>query len=83
MKVDRTKKEEISRRQFLKSSITALSLTALTAGLQAKAYAAGKWAIKIGLIGCGGRGTGAALDALRAITEVIYPTYTYHTEDAA
>lgn len=83
MKVDRTKKEEISRRQFLKSSATAVSLTALTAGLQAKAYAAGTGAIKIGLIGCGGRGTGAALDALRAATEVIYPTDTYHTEDAA
>ncbi len=83
MKVDRTKKEEISRRQFLKSSATAVSLTALTASLQAKAYAAGTGAIKIGLIGCGGRGTGAALDALRAATEVIYPTDTYHTEDAA
>ena len=83
MKVDRTKKEEISRRQFLKSSATAVSLTALTAGLQAKAYAAGTGAIKIGLIGCGGRGTGAALDALQAATEVIYPTDTYHTEDAA
>lgn len=83
MKVDRTKKEEISRRQFLKSSATAVSLTALTAGLQAKAYATGTGAIKIGLIGCGGRGTGAALDTLRAATEVIYPTDTYHTEDAA
>jgi anaerobic selenocysteine-containing dehydrogenase len=41
MKVDRTKKEEITRRQFIKSSATAVSLTALTAGLQAKAYAAG------------------------------------------
>jgi predicted dehydrogenase len=83
MKVDRTKKEEISRRRFLKHSATAASMAALVAGLQAKAYTAGSDAIKIGLIGCGGRGTGAALDALLAATEVIYPTDTYHTENAA
>jgi len=39
--------------------------------------------IKIGLIGCGGRGTGAVLDALGAATKVIYPSEGYHTEDAA
>ncbi len=82
MKVDRTKKARISRRQFIKHSATVASMAALTAGLQAKTYAAGTGAIKIGLIGCGGRGTGAALDALRAATKVIYPTDTYHTEDA-
>ena len=35
----------------------------------------------IGLIGCGGRGTGAVLDAVGAATEVIYPQEGYHTED--
>lgn len=39
--------------------------------------------IKIGLIGCGGRGTGAAFDALGAATKVIYPQEGYHTEDVA
>ena len=39
--------------------------------------------IKIGLIGCGGRGTGATLDALGAATKVIYPSEGYHTEDVA
>lgn len=39
--------------------------------------------IRIGLIGCGGRGTGAALDALGAATNVIYPKAGYHTEDVA
>lgn len=39
--------------------------------------------IKIGVIGCGGRGTGAALDALGAATNVIYPKAGYHTEDVA
>ncbi|MGD8499726.1 MAG: Gfo/Idh/MocA family oxidoreductase [Phycisphaerales bacterium] len=64
--VDIPKTEVISRRQFLKSSATAASLTALSAGIQAKAYAAGTEAMKIGLIGCGGRGTGAAVQALNA-----------------
>jgi predicted dehydrogenase len=40
-------------------------------------------AIRIGVIGCGGRGTGAALDALGAATEVRYPTTGYHTENPA
>jgi myo-inositol 2-dehydrogenase/D-chiro-inositol 1-dehydrogenase len=39
--------------------------------------------IKIGVVGCGGRGTGAALDALGAATKVIYPQSGYHTEDVA
>jgi predicted dehydrogenase len=39
--------------------------------------------IKVGVIGCGGRGTGAALDVMRAATKIIYPLDTYHTEDAA
>jgi predicted dehydrogenase len=39
--------------------------------------------IKIGLIGCGGRGTGAVLDAVGAATNVIYPQSGYHTEDVA
>lgn len=39
--------------------------------------------IVIGIIGCGGRGTGAALDAVHAETKVIYPLEGYHTENAA
>lgn len=58
-----------SRRDFLKntSAITAAGL--LTAGLplSRSAYAAGNEAeLKIGLIGCGGRGSGAVIDALTA-----------------
>lgn len=64
---DRSRTENISRRQFLKkSSATAASITALSTGIQAKAYAVGTGAMKIGLIGCGGRGTGAAVQALNA-----------------
>jgi len=47
-----------SRRSFLKSSSAALAGTAL-AGLSSGAYAAGSDEIKLGLVGCGGRGTGA------------------------
>jgi myo-inositol 2-dehydrogenase/D-chiro-inositol 1-dehydrogenase len=63
---NRTQADEISRRQFLASSVTAASVTTLTAALQARAYAAGTGAMRIGLIGCGGRGTGAAVQALNA-----------------
>ena len=45
-----------SRRDFLQSSTAA----AVGLGLLGNAHAAGSDAIKVGLIGCGGRGTGAA-----------------------
>jgi predicted dehydrogenase len=54
-----------ARREFLKSS--ALGGSALVAGFPSllSAAQAGK-AIKVGLVGCGGRGTGAASQALNA-----------------
>lgn len=55
-----------TRRQFLRSTATAASLAALTAGIRTRAYAAGGNTIRLGLIGCGGRGTGAAVQALNA-----------------
>ncbi len=55
-----------NRRDFLKASAVATG-TALTANLaQAKFFAGGDETIKVGLIGCGGRGTGAAFDCLNA-----------------
>jgi myo-inositol 2-dehydrogenase / D-chiro-inositol 1-dehydrogenase len=52
-----------NRRDFLKASAAAgVAATVSTAG----AFAAGNETIKIGLIGCGGRGTGALLDSLHA-----------------
>ncbi len=56
-----------SRREFLaSSSAAAIGLTALTLPKNG-AYAAGEEApLKVGLIGCGGRGTDAARQALRA-----------------
>lgn len=57
-----------SRRQFLQTSSVALAGTALAGGLSIAraAHPLGDDEIKIGLIGCGGRGKGAAEDALRA-----------------
>lgn len=56
-----------SRRQFLKQSAVAAGAAAvLSSGLTRSVHAAGSDLIKIALIGCGGRGTGAANDCLNA-----------------
>jgi hypothetical protein len=56
-----------SRRQFLKTSAAAAAVVTV-AGLDIArtAHAAGSDIIKVGLIGCGGRGAGAAFNALHA-----------------
>src|ERR1700730_18228225 len=51
-----------SRRDFLKASTAAT----VGLGLLSNAHAAGSDTIKVGLIGCGGRGTGAAEDICKA-----------------
>ena len=56
-----------SRRAFLQT--TAASIAASTV-LLPSAYAAGNDVLRIGLVGCGGRGTGAAKQALRADPKV-------------
>ncbi len=53
-----------SRREFLKRSGNALAGTALAGALAARSYAGEDNTIKVALIGCGGRGTGAAANAL-------------------
>lgn len=56
------------RRQFLQgASLATLSASALLQASAARAvHAEGSDVLKIGLIGCGGRGTGAAVQALKA-----------------
>lgn len=56
------------RRDFLKTTSTLAAAGALFGGLSIarSAHAAGDDTLKIGLIGCGGRGSGAAANALRA-----------------
>jgi hypothetical protein len=53
-----------SRRDFLKHTGSALAGAALLNAINVRSYAAEDNTIKIALIGCGGRGTGAAANAL-------------------
>lgn len=53
-----------TRREFLKTSSAAVAGAALASGIARPGYAAEKNTIKIALVGCGGRGTGAAAQAL-------------------
>ncbi|MCP5515924.1 MAG: Gfo/Idh/MocA family oxidoreductase [Verrucomicrobiales bacterium] len=53
-----------TRRDFLKTSTKVAAGAALAAGLPRPGYTAGTDTIKVALIGCGGRGTGAAAQAL-------------------
>lgn len=60
----KTRKPSTSRRQFLKQTTGALAGATLAGAIGTRAYTAEQNTIKIALIGCGGRGTGAAVDAL-------------------
>lgn len=53
-----------SRRSFVKTSAAAATGAALSSLISARAHAAGSDVIKVGTIGCGGRATGAAMNAL-------------------
>lgn len=81
-----TTQRMLSRRTLLETSSLALAGATLLKGVpavHAAETAASDMQVKIGLIGCGGRGTGAVLNAMGAATKVIYPKAGYHTEDAA
>lgn len=54
-----------SRRQFLKATGGLAAISALTGGTVPAVHAAGSDEIRVALVGCGGRGSGAAMDALR------------------
>jgi predicted dehydrogenase len=53
-----------TRREFLKTSGTAMAGAALAAAVARPGFASENNTIKIALVGCGGRGTGAAAQAL-------------------
>ena len=64
-------KQETTRRGFLKKAGTvAAGSAALGLSLERSAHAAGKKELKFGLIGCGGRGSGAAAQAMNAGKDV-------------
>ncbi|MDT8303292.1 MAG: Gfo/Idh/MocA family oxidoreductase [Sedimentisphaerales bacterium] len=60
----KTDKNKMTRRRFLKTSTKVTALAGLSAATQA--YGASNDRIRVGLVGCGGRGTGAARDAMTA-----------------
>src|SRR5438552_3011371 len=64
-----TRKLPADRRDFLKASAAAAG-AATIAGLTPTAFAAGNDTIKVGLIGCGGRGKGAVEDILNAEKQI-------------
>lgn len=53
-----------TRREFLKQTSIGVAALGSLASLAPSVYAAGNDTLKIGLVGCGGRGTGAASQAL-------------------
>ncbi|MHC4302105.1 MAG: twin-arginine translocation signal domain-containing protein, partial [Planctomycetota bacterium] len=53
-----------SRRRFLKQTSSVLASGALAGAIGSRAYAGEQNTIEIVLVGCGGRGTGAAANAL-------------------
>ncbi len=57
-----------SRRQFIKTSTAAAmaSVFAANLSLSQRGFAANDETLRIGLVGCGGRGSGAAGQALKA-----------------
>ncbi len=62
MKTTQSHSQSLTRRDFLAASATAAAVGSLAAPRRARADAT----LNVGLIGCGGRGSGAALQALRA-----------------
>ncbi len=60
----KTHKPSTSRREFLKKTSGALAGTTLASVIGARAFSAEQNTIRIALVGCGGRGTGAAVNAL-------------------
>jgi predicted dehydrogenase len=57
----------IGRREFVKSALAAGAAgLVVPSAFAARAYAGGSDRLRLGVIGCGGRGTGAAVQALRA-----------------
>ncbi len=59
-----TMEKNTSRRDFLKNTGRIAATSALAAGIASRVYAGENNTIKLALVGCGGRGTGAASNAL-------------------
>ena len=84
MKRNDATKDSTPRRSFLQASVMAGAAMAATGPFVRTAPAAAVDKIRVGVVGCGGRGTGAALNVIGAPTKVVYPPpgNGYHTENA-
>jgi len=60
-------KSAVNRREMLTASGRAVVATAAAGALLPRAYAAGDETIQLALVGCGGRGTGAAANAMESV----------------
>lgn len=60
-----------NRRSFIKETAVLGGAIALNSTLSSSLFASNSPTLKVGLIGCGGRGTGAAVQALRADPNVV------------
>ncbi len=60
------KSANLSRRTFIKTSASAALSLAAVSIKTGKLFAAGSDTLRVGLIGCGGRGTGAVKDCIRS-----------------
>jgi predicted dehydrogenase len=58
--------QSASRRDFLKTSAVVAGTTLASGLIVPAVHAGGSDVLRVGLVGCGGRGTGAAMQALRA-----------------
>jgi len=60
----------VSRRDFVKSSLVTAGAITIPAAFAGGVHAAGEEPIRLGLIGCGGRGTGAVSNAIESSPNV-------------
>ena len=86
MSKNRENRSQASRRDFLKTGAVAGGALAANLAMLSNVHADGMDEIKIGLIGCGGRGKGAADNALHAAPHVklhaMGDAFKDHLEDA-
>ena len=65
-KSNMTQRKKLTRRELLRSSAVAAGTLALTGAGVPLAEARGSGTIRVGLVGCGGRGSGAASDCVKS-----------------
>ncbi len=77
-------KQRTPRRRFLQTSMMAGAAMAAAGPFVRTTHAAAVDKIRVGVVGCGGRGTGAALNVIQMPTKITYPPpgHGYHTENA-